>query len=298
MKDELKKKGKSLVKTGAPEARVSRTKAGVVKDVVTYVILGFGALFMVLPFVWMILSSLKTMPEIMAIPPKWFPDVAQWGNYAEAMIKAPFAHYFVNSMIVTVGAVALQTFLSIMMAYATSRFNFPGRNVVFACLLGLMMVPYEMLLITNYVTVTRLGWLDTFFALIVPGTASVYYTYILRNNFLSIPDSYYYSARLDGASSWKYLWRIMIPMSRSAVMTVVLLNAIGEWNSFMWPMIVTNSDALRTVQVGLYTFNNDTSSRYDLLMAAATVIILPLMLLFLFARKKIVSAFSHGGIKG
>ena len=126
----------------------------------------------------------------------------------------------------------------------------------------------------------------------------MYYTYILRNNFLSVPDSYYYSARLDGANSWKYLWRVMIPMNKSAVSTIVLLNAIGEWNSFMWPMIVTNTDAMRTVQVGLYTFNNDTSTRYDLLMAAATIIILPLMLLFIVARKKIVSAFSHGGIKG
>ncbi|MEG1873731.1 MAG: carbohydrate ABC transporter permease, partial [Ruthenibacterium sp.] len=169
---------------------------------------------------------------------------------------------------------------------------------LFALLLGLMMVPYEMLLITNYVTMTQLQWLDTFAALIVPSTASVYYTYILRNNFLQIPDSYFYSARLDGANSWKYLWRIIVPMNKSAIMTIVLLNAIGEWNSFMWPMIVTNSDALRTVQVGLYTFNNDTSARYDLLMAAATVIILPLMSLFIVARKRIVSAFSHGGIKG
>ena len=270
----------------------------IMKDVATYVILGIGAAFMILPFVWMLLSSLKTMPEIMAIPPKWFPSSPQWGNYVEAMTKAPFPRYFLNSLIVTIGAVSLQTFLSIMMAYATSRFDFPGRNVIFACLLGLMMVPYEMLIITNYVTVTKLKWLDTFWALIVPGTASVYYTYILRNNFLSVPDSYYYSARLDGANSWKYLWRVMIPMNKSAVSTIVLLNAIGEWNSFMWPMIVTNTDAMRTVQVGLYTFNNDTSTRYDLLMAAATIIILPLMLLFIVARKKIVSAFSHGGIKG
>ena len=275
-----------------------KNRIEIMKDVATYVILGIGAAFMILPFVWMLLSSLKTMPEIMAIPPKWFPSSPQWENYVEAMTKAPFPRYVLNSLIVTIGAVSLQTFLSIMMAYATSRFDFPGRNVIFACLLGLMMVPYEMLIITNYVTVTKLKWLDTFWALIVPGTASVYYTYILRNNFLSVPDSYYYSARLDGANSWKYLWRVMIPMNKSAVSTIVLLNAIGEWNSFMWPMIVTNTDAMRTVQVGLYTFNNDTSTRYDLLMAAATIIILPLMLLFIVARKKIVSAFSHGGIKG
>lgn len=269
-----------------------------IKDILTYTILIVGGLFMLLPFVWMLLSSLKTMPEIMAIPPKWLPEHPQWSNYATAMLKAPFARYFLNSVIVTVGAVSLQTFLSIMMAYATSRFQFPGRNIFFTFLLGLMMVPYEMLIITNYVTVTHLHWLDSFAALIVPNTASVYYTYILRSSFLRIPDSYFYSARLDGASNWKYLWRVMVPMNKSSIMTIVLLNAIGEWNSFMWPMIVTNSDTLRTVQVGLYTFNNDTSTRYDLLMAAATVIITPLMTLFIIARKRIVSAFSNGGIKG
>lgn len=269
-----------------------------IKDIVTYVILTAGGIFMILPFVWMLLSSLKTMPEIMAIPPQWLPADPQWGNFAEAMSRAPFARYFLNSVIVTVCAVGLQTFLSVMMAYAMSRFQFPGRNLIFAVLLGLMMVPYEMLLITNYVTMTQLHWLDTFFALIIPNTASVYYTYILRNNFMRVPDSYYYCARLDGAGSWKYLWRVMVPMNKSAIMTIVLLNAIGEWNSFMWPMIVTNSDTLRTLQLGLYTFNNDTSTRYDLLMAAATIIILPLMVLFIVARKRIVSAFSHGGIKG
>lgn len=273
-------------------------KMNKVKDIATYVVLVVGGLIMILPFVWMLLSSLKTMPEIMAIPPQWLPAEPQWGNFVTAMTKAPFARYFLNSIIVTVCAVSLQTFMSIMMAYAMSRFQFPGRNVIFALLLGLMMVPYEMLLITNYVTMTQLHWLDTFAALIIPGTASVYYTYILRNNFMRIPDSYYYSAKLDGAGSFKYLWRVMVPMNKSAIMTIVLLNAIGEWNSFMWPMIVTNSDTLRTLQVGLYTFNNDTSTRYDLLMAAATIIILPLMVLFIIARKRIVSAFSHGGIKG
>lgn len=268
------------------------------KDILTYLILILGGLFMVLPFVWMILSSLKTMPEIMAIPPKWLPEDPQWSNYAEAMSRAPFARYFLNSVIVTVCAVSLQTFLSIMMAYAMSRFQFPGRNALFTVLLALMMVPYEMLIITNYVTMTQLHWLDTYAALIVPNVASVYYTYILRSNFLRVPDTYLYSARLDGAGSWKYLWRIMVPMNKSTIMTVVLLNAIGEWNSFMWPMIVTNSDALRTVQVGLISFNNDTSTRYDLLMAAVTIIITPLMTLFIVARKRIVSAFSHGGIKG
>ena len=270
----------------------------VVTETLTYAVLIIGGLFMLLPFIWMILSSLKTMPEIMAIPPKWFPADPQWGNYAEAMVKAPFARYFLNSVIVTVGAVSQQTFLSIMMAYATSHFEFPGRNAIFAMFLGLMMVPYEMLLITNYVSMTRLQWLDTFYALIVPNAASVYYTYILRQNFLGIPDSYYYSARLDGAGSWKYLWRVMVPMSRPALVTIGLLDAIACWNSFLWTVVATNSKEVRTLPFGLYAFMTSSGIRYERLMAAATIVVVPMILLFIFCRKSIVTGVSRGGLKG
>lgn len=266
--------------------------------VILYVLLVLGALTMLLPFIWMILSSLKTQREIMSMPPVLLPSSPQFGNYVKAMQMAPFARFFLNSVIVTVAGVGLQILLSILMAFAFSRLKFPGRDLIFSLLMGLMMVPYEMLIITNYGTITSLNWVDTYQAMFLPSAASVYYTYILRNFFLGIPDSLYYSARIDGASNWKYLWRIMVVVARPAIITVVLLNTIGMWNSFLWPLIVTNKENMRTVQVGLNAFTNESGTRYDLLMAATTLVILPMLILFVFARKYIVSAVSKGGIKG
>lgn len=265
---------------------------------VIYIILIIGAITTLLPFIWMILSSLKTQREIIAMPPVFFPAKPQWGNYAKAFEMAPFARFFLNSIIVTVLGVSLQVFLTILMAFAFSRLKFPGRDIIFSLLIGLMMVPYEMLIITNYATVSKMGLIDTYLGIFLPSSASVYYTYILRNFFLGIPDSLYYSAKLDGASDWKYLWRIMVVLAKPAIITIILLNTIGLWNTFLWPLIVTNVETMRTVQVGLNTFTNETGTRYDLLMAATTAVILPMLVLFIFERKFIVSAVSNGGTKG
>lgn len=266
--------------------------------VVIYTFLIIGAITMLMPFIWMILSSLKSQREIISMPPKFFPATPKWGNYKQAFEMAPFARFFFNSLLVTVLGVFLQTFLTILMAFTFSRLSFPGRDLIFTLLLGLMMVPYEMLIITNYATISSLNLLDTYLAIFLPSSASVYYTFILRNNFLAIPDSLYYSARLDGASNWQYLWRIMVKLAQPAIVTIVLLNAIGLWNTFLWPLIVTNQEAMRTVQVGLNSFTNESGTRYDLLMAATTAVILPMLILFIFERKHIVTAVSSGGTKG
>ncbi len=263
-----------------------------------YAFLIIGAVTMLLPFIWMILSSLKTQREIISMPPKIFPANPQWGNYPKAFEMAPFARFFFNSLVVTVFGVLLQVFLTILMAFTFSRLRFPGRDIIFSLLIGLMMVPYEMLIITNYSTISQLNLIDTYLGIFLPSTASVYYTYILRNFFLGIPDSLYYSAKLDGASDWKYLWRIMIVLAKPALITIVLLNTIGMWNTFLWPLIVTNVESMRTVQVGLNAFTNETGTRYDLLMAATTVVLLPMLILFIFERKFIVTAVSSGGTKG
>ncbi|MDY4609696.1 MAG: carbohydrate ABC transporter permease [Sphaerochaetaceae bacterium] len=265
---------------------------------VIYGLLLLGAITMLLPFIWMVLSSLKTQREIIAMPPKIFPANPQWGNYQKAFEMAPFARFFFNSLIVTVFGVLLQVFLTILMAFTFSRLHFPGRDVIFSLLIGLMMVPYEMLIITNYSTISQLNLIDTYLGIFLPSSASVYYAYILRNFFLGIPDSLYYSAKLDGASDWKYLWRIMIVLAKPALITIVLLNTIGLWNTFLWPLIVTNVESMRTVQVGLNAFTNESGTRYDLLMAATTVVLLPMLVLFIFERKFIVTAVSSGGTKG
>jgi multiple sugar transport system permease protein len=270
-------------------------KAGAV---VSYIILVVGALVMAFPFYWMVVSSFKSFAEIAALPPTWLPAKLDYENYIFAMQAAPFFRFFINSTIVTVSVVLLTLFTTILAAFAFSRLSFPGRDVIFALFIGLMMIPWEMLIITNYGTISDLGLLDNYLSLIIPFLASIFYTYMLRNFFLGIPDTLYYAARVDGASNWTYLWRIMVPLAKPAIVTIVLLNSLLSWNAFMWPLMVTNAKTMRTLPVGLYSFVTDAGIRYERLMAAATIVILPMILLFLATKKNIVTAVSRGGIKG
>ena len=269
-----------------------------VKRFLLYLLLGTGAFIMIFPFVWMLLSSLKTAAEVNTTPPTFLPSQPSLDNYAYAFEKAPFLTYFCNSVIVTLACVACTQFTTILAAFAFSRLKFPGRDLLFSLLLSLMMVPFEMLIITNYQTVVSWKLTDTLLALVVPFTSSIFYTYVLRNFFLSIPDSLYYSARVDGASNWKYLWRIMAPMAKPALATIGLLNAITCWNSFLWTVIATNKTEVRTLPFGLYAFMTSSGIRYERLMAAATVVVIPMIILFIEFRKNIVTGVSRGGLKG
>ena len=268
------------------------------KRAILYLILAVGAAIMVLPFIWMLLSSFKTAAEVNTTPPTVLPANPTFENYRYAFEKAPFAQYFLNSVIVTVTCVAFTMFTTILAAFAFSRLHFPGRDLLFSALLSLMMVPFEMLVITNYQTIVGWKLLDNLWALILPFTSSIFYTYILRNFFLSIPDSLYYSARVDGASNWRYLWRIMVPISKPALATIGLLNAITCWNAFLWTVLVTNNPESRTLPFGLYAFMTSSGIRYERLMAAATIVVLPMIVLFICFRKQIVTGVSRGGLKG
>lgn len=161
-----------------------------------------------------------------------------------------------------------------------------------------MMVPFEMIIITNYATISKLNLIDSLVGLIIPFTSSIFYTYILRNFFLSIPDSLYYSARVDGASNWQYLWKIMVPIAKPSLYTIALLNTIISWNAFLWPLLIINSRINRTLPLGLYAFITDGGVRYERLMAAATMVVIPIIILFLFTRKSIVNGVARGGLKG
>lgn len=269
------------------------------KKFLVYLCLIIGAIIMVFPFYWMLVSALKTTAEFNSYPPTWVPE--NWfnmENFKTAFSKAPFVTYFMNSVIVTISCVIVTGFTTILAAFAFSRLKFKGRDVIFSLLLSLMMVPFEMLVITNYETVTRLQMGDSLIVLIIPFISSIFYTYILRNFFLSIPDSLYYSARIDGASNWKYLWRIMVPIAKPSLVTIMLLNAISCWNSFLWTLLVINSDDFRTLPIGLYAFMTEGGSDFKLQMAASTFTVLPMIILFLFTRKYIVNGVARGGIKG
>jgi multiple sugar transport system permease protein len=265
---------------------------------VLYLLLIIGSIIMILPFYWMIATSLKTSSEVLKMPPMWIPTSWKWSNFAEAWKAAPFARYFLNTVIVTVFSTLGELVTSILAAYAFYRLEFYGKKVIFSILLGTMMIPGEMLLMSNFVTLTQLGWINTYQALIVPWTASAFSIFMFRQYFSTIGDELYYAARIDGSKDFGYLINIILPMSKPMIITIVIIKAIGSWNSFMWPLVVTNSENMRTLSVGLTAFITDTGTNYQLLMAASTFIILPMIIVFLVMQKYIIEGISHAGIKG
>ena len=267
--------------------------------ILMYIILFIGALIMIFPFYWMITGAFKSKLEVNLIPPTLFPENPfNLENFIYAFKTAPFAIYFRNSLIALLGCIVTCSFTTILAAYAFSRLRFPGREVIFSLLLSLMMVPYEMIIITNYRTIVNWKLHNTLWALILPFMSSIFYTYILKGFFDSVPESLYQAAKVDGCSDWKYLWRVMVPMAKSSLATIILLNAIATWNSFLWPMIATNSKEVRTLPFGLYAFMTEGGQRNERMMAASTIVVIPMIIVFLFARKYIISGMSRGGIKG
>lgn len=263
-----------------------------------YLLIAVGAVVMVFPFVWMILSAFKTPSEIYASPPVWIPESFKLDNFAYVFDTAPFLRYFANTLIVTGVTVVLTAVTTILAAFAFSKLRFPGRKQIYTSLIVLMMVPFELLVVTLYSIIVRLQLVDSLVALILPFTSSIFYTYILKNFFDSIPNALYQSAKVDGSSDWFYLWRVLVPVAKPSLVTIVLLNAISCWNAFFWPLLVVNTTEKRTLQLGLYSFMSEGGIRYEKLMAAATVVVLPMIVLFIFLRKKIISGVASGGVKG
>lgn len=266
--------------------------------VLIYIFLTMGAVIMVFPFYWMISGAFKNSIEIVSFPPQWLPSSFSFGNFVEAFERAPFLNYFINSILAMVGSVSICTFTTIVGAFAFSKLNFPGKHVILGLLLGLMMVPFEMIVITNFRTIIDIGIYNHILALIIPFTSSIFYMYILKGFFDSIPDSLYQAARVDGCSNWKYLWRIMVPIAKPSLVTIILLNSIASWNSFLWPSLAIVDKELKTLPFGLYAFISEGGSRTELMMAASTIVVVPMIILFLFARKQIVNGVARGGLKG
>lgn len=269
-----------------------------VKNIILYTLLGIGGFIMIFPFFWMIISALKTWVECGSMPPTWWPHDPTLENFVYAFNTAPFLKYFKNSLIVTVCCTALTMLNTILCAFVFSRLKFPGRDFIFSIMVSLMMIPYEMLMITNYTTIVKMGLYDTLVALIIPFTSSIFYTYILRNFFLSIPDSLYYSARIDGATNWQYLWEVMVPIAKPSLVTIGLLDALTCWNSFLWSVLMIGSMDKRTLPFGLFAFTDQAGIRYERLMAGSSIVVVPVIILFLFCRKQIVTGVSKGGLKG
>ncbi len=270
-----------------------------VGNVFGLILLIFGAVIMLFPFSWMILTSFKTGPESVASPPTWIPHDGWYpSNFPEVFAAAPFGRYFLNTFIVSISATVLTLLLTIFAAYALSLHPFKGSKVVLTFFIATMMIPEEILIIQNYVTIARMGLMDTFLGIILPGIASGMYIYMLRETFMQFPTALVKAAKVDGCTERKFLWRILLPNCVSTLSTIGILTFIGSWNNFLWPLMVTNYDSHRVLTIGLMQFNTGASSRINLQMAGATVIVLPIIALYLVFRKQIIKGVASGGVKG
>ena len=267
----------------------------------TYILLSIWALIVLFPFYWMLLSSVKSYSAYNSeYIPAFFTLSPTLENYREAFTAVPLGRYFVNTLVFTLGTTALMLVVTVLAAFAFARLNFRGKNITFALFLALMMIPNELVIITNFVTVTELGLRNTFWGLILPSVTSVFYIYLLKENFSQIPDEPYYAAKVDGTSDFKYLWRVMIPICRPTIVTVVILKIIECWNSYVWPRLITDDPLFFLVSNGIQEIRENGFGRENIpaMMAAVVVISVPLIVLFLIFRKKIMAGVARGGTKG
>lgn len=278
----------------------ARTRKTVL-NVVVYTLLTFWAVMVLFPFYWMLLTSVKSYGSYNSeYIPKFFTLSPTLQNYIDAFTTVPLAKYFVNTIIFTVATTAIMLIVIIPAAFAFSRLEFKGKNALFTLFLSLMMIPNELVIITNYTTITNLDLRNTFLGLILPSVTSVFYIYLLKENFAQIPDELYYAAKVDGTSDLKYLLRVMLPICKPTIITITILKVIECWNSYVWPRLVTDDQAYFLVSNGIQEIRENGFGRENIpaMMAAVVVISVPLIVLFLIFRKKVMAGVARGGTKG
>ena len=269
--------------------------------VITYILLTFWAVLVLFPFYWMVLTSVKSYG---AYNSEWIPQLYTLSptlqNYRDAFTAVPLAGYFTNTILFTVITTALMLIVTVLAAFAFARLNFKGKDLAFTLFLSLMMIPTELVVITNYVTITNADLRNTFTGLILPSVTSVFYIYLLKENFSQIPDELYYAAKVDGTSDLKYLFKVLIPICKPTIVTITILKVIECWNSYVWPRLVTDDQAYFLVSNGIQEIRENGFGRENIpaMMAAVVVISVPLIVLFLIFRKKIMAGVSRGGMKG
>lgn len=256
------------------------------------------ALITLFPFVYMILSSLMTFQEATSIPPTLIPEKLQWNNFKIAMEQAPFVRYFFNTILVS-GVSTIGTLITTILAgFALVKLEFKYKNVLVIGMAALLMVPYEVTVFTNYKTIAQMGLLDTYSALILPSLASIFYIFYIKEYLTSIPISYYNAAKVDGCTDLEFIRRILIPLAKPSLFTMGILSFINGWNSFLWPILVTNSKDMRLLSNGLSSFATESGTNVHLQMAASTIAIVPILILYLIFRKQIIRGVVKSGIKG
>ena len=281
-------------------ARSDRNRTAVRKAIV-YALLTIWAFMVLMPFYWMVLTSVKSYGAYNnEHTPKLYTTDPTFENYETAFSAVKLARYFGNTVVFTLGTTALMLIITVLAAFAFARLNFRGRDLAFTGFLALMMIPNELVVITNYVTVMNFDVPNTFAALILPSVASVFYIYLLKENFAQVPDELYYAAKVDGTSDMKYLFKVLLPICRPTIVTITILKVIECWNSYVWPRLVADEEAYYLVSVGIQKIREEGFGRENIpaMMAAVVVISVPLIVLFLIFRKKIMAGVARGGTKG
>ena len=277
-----------------------QTAGKIVSKVLVYAFLILMAIIVIFPFYWMLISSVKSIAEYRLSVPTLFPREILLTNYIDAFNQANLGKLFLNTLYVGLVSTLLSLVITVLSAFAFARLEFKGKNALFAALLGTMMIPGELFTITNYATVNAVGWINSFEVLIIPFLVSVFYIYLLRQNFLQIPNELYLAAKVDGTSDLKYLWKVMIPLALPTLISITILKMMGAWNSYVWPRLVANDKQYQLITNGLRNAFTDSTGDVNIpvQMAAVAIVSFPLFLVFIFLRKYIMKGVSRSGIKG
>lgn len=267
--------------------------------ILSWALMALAVVVIGLPLVWMLSASVKTLSEIYTFPPIWIPPRLHWENYVEAWNAAPFGRFYLNTIIMTFFGTLAKLINGILSAYALSYLRFPGREVVFVAILAALMIPPQVAILPNYLTMGSLGWINTYWALIVPEAGIAFGTFLLRQHFLTLPREVLEAARVDGAGHLRLLWQIVLPLSQSILVTLLLLTAVARWNDYLWPLIVTSTMEMRTLPVGIaFLLNQEGNTQWGDVMAATVMVIIPLLVLFVWTQKHLIEGISAGALKG
>jgi multiple sugar transport system permease protein len=265
---------------------------------INYFLLSLCGFLFLVPFLWMLATSVKPPNEIFSIPPEWFGSFLQWENYAEAWEYFPFARFYLNNIIVSVSTVVLVLVTSSLAAYAFARMKFRGRDTLFLLYLGTLMIPGQVTIVPLFILMEYFGWVNTYQALILPGAFTAFGTFLLRQFFLSIPFELEDAARIDGCSRFGMYWRIILPLSGPALAALAIFTFIQQWNNFLWPLIITNTDNMKTLPLGIAMFQTQNGTQWHLMMAASAIAIVPTLLIFIFAQKYFIKGITLSGMGG
>lgn len=264
-----------------------------------YFLLALIVVVIGMPLLWMLGASVKTLQEIYTFPPVWIPARLRWENYPEAWSIAPFGRFYVNTIIMTFFGTAAKLINGILSAYALSYLRFPKRDLVFVVVLAALMIPPQITILPNYLTLGSLNWINTYQALILPEAGIAFGTFLLRQHFLTLPREVLEAARVDGAGHLRILWQIALPLSQSILVTLILLTAVGRWNDYLWPLIATTTQDMRTLPVGIaFLLDQEGNTQWGQVMAATVMVVVPLLVLFVWSQKHLIEGISAGALKG